>query len=310
MLSKWAAFRDQQRCFFTVQQYNRMDDQTRDVEWPLAVRRCLTPSRTGDEAQRAIFLFGDSHAAQSSLPMMAAFNGAASVVWAAAAFNCGFLPDTAIEVVTVKDQEDPDVRRKLCQVFNREVKRALIDFVQPCDIVVLQMHGWSVTDDATYDGKYVFDGDGGNSPNGLRAAVFDNIRILNRQMTGKGASMVLMGDIHTIPYEGPLCARSAAAASQCEISRADVRTQTAVERSFYTSLANEDPTNRTFYMPLDHLLCDLSGSHPGRECGALVPGTHTLAFIDTNHLNSAGALYLWPFICDFFEKHRLLGYPF
>ena len=253
-----------------------MDDQTRDVEWPLAVRRCLTPSRTGDEAQRAIFLFGDSHAAQSSLPMMAAFNGAASVVWAAAAFNCGFLPDTAIEVVTVKNQEDPDVRRKLCQVFNREVKRALIDFVQPCDIVVLQMHGWSVTDDGTYDGKYVFDGDGGNSPNGLRAAVFDNIRILNRQMTDKGASMVLMGDIHTIPYEGPLCARSAAAASQCEISRADVRTQTAVERSFYTSLANEDPTNRTFYMPLDHLLCDLPGfgSHPGRECGALVPGTH------------------------------------
>ena len=38
-----------------------------------------------------------------------------------------------------------------------------------------------------------------------------------------------------------------------------------------------------------------------------VPGTTTVAYIDNNHLNSAGLAYLWPFLCSFFTQHGLLG---
>ena len=116
--------------------------------------------------------------------------------------------------------------------------------------------------------------------------------------------MVLVGDVHVSPHRADYCERNP---TQCDISRAVVLRQTAVERAFYTSLVSEDPTNRTIYMPTDHLLCDMSGARPGRECGGFVPGTNTLAFLDDNHLNSAGSLFMWPFVCDFFTRHGLLG---
>ena len=44
------------------------------------------------------------------------------------------------------------------------------------------------------------------------------------------------------------------------------------------------------------------------RCDANVPGTTTLAYHDKDHLTSAGALYLWPYICAFFQEHGLLGF--
>ena len=78
-----------------------------------------------------------------------------------------------------------------------------------------------------------------------------------------------------------------------------------VDHVAYTQLARDEGT---YFMPIFHLFCseDLS------RCGASVPGsgadtTTTMAFHDEQHLSSAGALHLWPFLCDFFASNGLLG---
>ena len=42
-------------------------------------------------------------------------------------------------------------------------------------------------------------------------------------------------------------------------------------------------------------------------CGAEVPGTHTIAFVDQNHLSTAGSLYLGPFLNCFLHDSGLLS---
>eukprot|EP00966_Prymnesium_polylepis_P197515 4577038-Prymnesium_polylepis.1 len=61
-------------------------------------------------------------------------------------------------------------------------------------------------------------------------------------------------------------------------------------------------------MKIAHLFCEPGSG--AKRCGAFVPGTSTLAFHDTGHLSSAGSLYLWPFLCDFFSSNGLLGEPY
>ena len=41
-------------------------------------------------------------------------------------------------------------------------------------------------------------------------------------------------------------------------------------------------------------------------CGATVPGTDTVAYLDTNHLSTAGSLYLAPFLNCYLASEGLL----
>jgi len=43
-----------------------------------------------------------------------------------------------------------------------------------------------------------------------------------------------------------------------------------------------------------------------QACGAMVPGTHTLATGDLDHLTIEGSYYLWPFLCLFLHEKGLL----
>merc|ERR1712008_297270 len=43
-----------------------------------------------------------------------------------------------------------------------------------------------------------------------------------------------------------------------------------------------------------------------QACGAMVPGTHTLAIGDQDHLTIEGSYYLWPFLCSFLHGKGLL----
>jgi hypothetical protein len=61
----------------------------------------------------------------------------------------------------------------------------------------------------------------------------------------------------------------------------------------------------TYYLPIHHLFCN--GAAPNDKCGVLIPGTTTVAYLDNNHLNSAGTSYLWPFVCSFLKQNGLLG---
>ena len=58
------------------------------------------------------------------------------------------------------------------------------------------------------------------------------------------------------------------------------------------------------------LLCDVHGSDPRSNgtaaCSAAVPGTTESMYLDTNHLNTQGSLYLAPFIECFMRERGLL----
>ena len=302
MLSNWDGYVSQQSCFLTLERFFRMDDNTRHNDMAQMVRQCLTPSRSGSAPQRAIFMIGDSHTAQLSMSLLTAFDGAASVVWAASGFGCGFLSDASIVYQLQTAVQDGQRRQaiEVCRIFNEEADAALMAHLQPCDTVVLHQHSFSPTDDGGHDGKLVHDGDVGHE------ATLERIRNLQRMVTSRGANLVLVGDVAVLPMPAPYCARSAAALSHCQLSHASMLAQTSFERDFYMSLVARD--NSTYYMPMGELFCDDSPAAPaGRECGVTVPGTTTVAYIDNNHLNSAGLAYLWPFLCSFFTQHGLLG---
>lgn len=305
MLRSWSEYLEQQSCFITVQQYFRMPDATRQVIMAQRVRSCMTPSRTGRGPQRAIFAIGDSHMGQLSRALMTAFDGAASVVWAAAAFTCGYTSEWFMRNVMAHHLGDVRVEIALtvCKTFNEQIDAALEAYLQPCDVVVLHQRSFSQGAEGDHDGKLVFDNDGGESPHGGRATVYARIRDLQRRVQLKGAKLVLLGDVAQLPTQPSICATSVGALARCELSRATVLVQTQVERTFYASLA--EANNSTYHLPLDGYFCDEHRAN--RECGVVVPGTHTIAYLDNNHLGTAGTAYLWPFLCDFFTANGLVA---
>ena len=305
MLRSWKGFLDQQSCFITVQQYFKMPDLTRQDLMAQRVRSCMTPTRTGSGPQRAIFAIGDSHMGQLSRALMTAFDGAASVVWAASAFHCGYTSEWFMQNVMAHHlgQVPSEIAMFVCKTFNEQIDAALEAHLQPCDVVVLNHRSFSQGAEGDHDGQLVFDRDGGNSPGGGRDTVYARIRDLQRRVQLKGAKLVLLGDVAQLPRQPAICATSIGALAQCELSRATVLEQTQVERAFYTALAQVHDS--TYYFPLDGFFCD--EARPNRECGAVVPGTTTIAYLDNNHLGTAGTAYLWPFLCDFFTTNGLIA---
>ncbi|KAL3904678.1 MAG: hypothetical protein SGPRY_011198 [Prymnesium sp.] len=232
------------------------------------VRRCLTPHRSGTLPQRAVFLIGDSHTGAIAPGLMTALNGAAAVTWLATSYQCGYVSDSFIfETGFIADTnlEHP------CKVINMAIDEALRSQLKECDIVVLHQHSFS---DKFGYGMGKLEG----SPQVVRS-VKARIRELQKLVLSKSARLVLLGDTAELPQSGQHCA-TPALAHLCEIPMAVAKQQLRVERELYSSMAL---TPGTFYIKLDHLMCDTTS----KTCGAYIPGTNTLGYSDYDHLNSS-----------------------
>ena len=139
---------------------------------------------------------------------------------------------------------------------------------------------------------------------------FSKYETLQPLVTSAGAKLVLVSDVPGLPTLGEYCVPSPwspDAGSRCRFRWQGSGQALALgrdEATFHRMAAD----NSTFYMPIYQYLCDgpLDGSAE-QICGANVPGTSTLAFFDEQHLTTAGALYLWPYLCSFFVDAGLLG---
>ena len=71
------------------------------------------------------------------------------------------------------------------------------------------------------------------------------------------------------------------------------------------ALQDAFPTD-VFVYDLSALLCT---AEPGgnRRCGALVPGTNTMAYYNLDHLMRAGSMYLWPYLCSFLGRRAFFS---
>lgn len=250
------------------------------------VRSCLVPDRGESGTRRAVFLIGDSHAGAIAPGLLAALEGAASVVWIAAGFGCGFVSPLFNRRVVAA--EDDGFFEDACRYFNDEVDAQLQAQLKPCDVVVIHHREWTPARTMKMQG----DAD-------VRASMIERLRGLQRTVNARGAKLVLLGDVPTIPALGKRCAMSSAAEAECEISWSEVQaTQHAGEYEVYEMLAQ---TPGTYYLRLDSLMC------AGGLCDAFIPGTSTFAYGDDNHLTTEASIYLWPWLCAFFQDSGLLG---
>ena len=87
------------------------------------VTGCLRPVRDGSYPQRAIFLVGDSHAGSIAPALMAAFNGAVSLVWTAIGGGCGYVSDRGMR--SVFDAIEEMHKYPLCSTYNEAVRPSL-----------------------------------------------------------------------------------------------------------------------------------------------------------------------------------------
>ena len=267
------------------------------------VRICLTPERSGDIPQRAIYLVGDSHAAALAMGLQAAFNGVAAVVWTAIGAGCGYLaaPIIAREFECNDcqcgdcDCESFDTagcwgasdQVPLCRSYIETATRTMEQNLEPCDVVVVhhQRAKWGEVGSRRYNSQMEF------------------LRNLQLMVHGKGAKLVIIGDAFGLPVEADYCIPSELspnAGDRCTTQTSPEAVDALVDHVAGRELAQEEGT---FFMPIVPYFCDEGLT----SCGAMVPGSETMAYVDDEHLSTAGALYLWPFLCDFFSNNGLLG---
>jgi len=263
------------------------------------VSTCLTPQRSGPSPQRAVYLIGDSHANSLSEGLMASLDGAASVVWAAMGAGCGWVSARVRQAeyqCREDDCSDSDGAQN-CEAYNEAIVAVFEQVLQPCDTVVLHnaRGKYGGTDDDPWLGDWWETYDD-------QAA---HVRTLQAIVTSKGASLVLVGDGIELPSEPSYCIPTPFAPdamSQCTLEYNDANDFD--EYELYRELAGQEST---YFMELAPLMCTPIDGGPRQRCDATVPGTDTISYHDTGHLSSAGSLYLWPFLCDFFASHGLLG---
>eukprot|EP00966_Prymnesium_polylepis_P287048 6630349-Prymnesium_polylepis.1 len=225
---------------------------------------------------------------------MAAFQGAASVVWSAMGAGCGFVPDRPM--VEVFQENEEDYKRDFCLAYNHGVLEAFKSHLQPCDVVVI-----------TYEQtKY-----------SLGFGIIPYFEETQRLVKSKGAKLVIIGDTAGLPERGSYCINSPVqpyASERCDFRWGD-RGQSDIQDEPHLNRLALD--NSTFFFPVRQLLCespnylgnapDPSQRSSDDRCGAYVPGTSTLAIFDRHHLTIAGALYLWPYLCSMFESNGLIA---
>lgn len=212
---------------------------------------------------------------------MAAFDGAASVVWLAApehaaagldlgSSSCGYLTN----VLFWRDGE------AACSNMAQLANTVLAAEMKPCDVVIIHNSHDKLQSEQEAMEQYNY------------------LSELQRLVGQKGAHLVLLGDSVGLNEREPQMCLAGLAAS-CQRQWDDLTNEFVWERQIYDALAAA--SNSTFHMPIAELFCSLNG-----ECGVHIPGTATSAYGDHEHLSNAGATYLWPFIASFFIQNGLL----
>eukprot|EP00966_Prymnesium_polylepis_P194128 4500380-Prymnesium_polylepis.1 len=205
---------DAPRSYFD--EINKRDELQQAVKAQVA--ECLTPQRSGEEPQLAVFLIGDSHANSLSQGLMASLDGAASVAWAAMGAGCGWVGSRVRRAEYQCEEEDchDNHGAQACKGYVEGVRSTLSTQLQPCDVVVVHMSRgkWGGTENDPWDD---FD-----DTYAEQVALHVELQALVRS---KGAKLVLVGDSIDLPEEPSYCIPSAVAPNageRCEQTIADI----------------------------------------------------------------------------------------
>ena len=147
---------------------------------------------------------------------------------------------------------------------------------------------------------------------GLKALQLANPFLRNlflEVLAPRGAALVILDDIYTAP-EGPLiclrggpCLYDATHAGQ--LGKLELFSN--AMRTFVANVTNSTAQSANVTTSVHFLPVLFESFCTAGVCDVRVPGTETIAYFDTNHLNTAGSLYLGPFIACAFEQAGLLS---
>ena len=274
---------------------------------------CLTPghpasnapARGGSNPSRVLFLVGDSH----SLAMVATFGAALvnspfSLAYTAMSDGGGFqadwpnpAPDCAPATQRTCNRQTQLHHEANAPAWVAGVRLALDAQMQVGDVLALVTAEWKFPHQTYIDLQRDF------------------LRSIAQLAQRKGVKLLLVGDVPYLKDRGENCLTSQTVAN-CDTPRGEsvwyywpanrrepnaVALHQAVD-AMHTQVAAEYPSTVT-YLPVSWFYDKLCTA---TSCGAVVPGTSTLAYLDANHLSTAGSLYLAPFMNCYLSDQGLL----
>jgi len=254
-------------------------------------RTCLSPNRGVNDDLPAFFLLGDSHATHLVVGLRRALQGRFSVNFLAAGWGCGYLPRSFYDH-TFRNKWN-EVGQQFCERYNREATAIVASAVREGDIVAVAnaaehfMCSW-VSDPGTYNCPRTRDE--------LFLGYREYLLSLQHVVSARGADFLLFGDGPHFAVPGTACIPTLlapAAHLKCEIAKDDLDRWVGPLQQELSSFAR---AQGTWFFSYYELFCN------NATCGALVPGTKTVAIFDQGHLATAGSLYLWPFFSAFMDS--------
>ena len=118
----------------------------------------------------------------------------------------------------------------------------------------------------------------------------------------RGAKLVLLGDAPMLPHAGPTCTSGwDPDPSMCEVAlnSSSLLTHRLNDERFL-NFSLETSYGQVAACSILERFCQ------NGVCGAYIPGTTINAYLDRDHLSTAGSRYLWPFIAACMREQGIL----
>jgi len=279
-------------CFVERKPYNKWFASPSEEEcWCLQgsscidrIDSCLFPRRGLDGTGRVLFLVGDSHATEYVMALRKVIDGSMSLV---------FMIRTGSDCFRSSGGQE---------VYCDRIKRSIWQSLRPGDIVAMSYGAWRFTPIPEAAGR-----------RGSLSSVEKYVSTLqgwHQLVASRNASLLVLGDQTPLRRPGIACApakispglRLSATLAQSRLCGRSAHWSELYGKHLRGELRKLEaiwPKSAHFFDPR-RLFCGKG------TCGALVPGTRTLAIGDKEHLTIEASFYMWPFLCSFFEDRGLL----
>ena len=240
---------------------------------------CLGGSRAAPpRPQRRLFVLGDSHAQQllSGLQAVFAREHFEVVHWTKVTFFDVWIHPS----------------------FQSELWAALEAHVQPKDVVLICrriLYFWESHGD------------------GLKAIQLANPFLRNlflEVLAPRGAALVILDDVPVATELPSICFRRGGPCLYNATSTGNLDMQEVfgnAMRTFVANVTNSTALSANVTTSVHFLPVLFESFCTAGVCDLRVPGTETIAYFDDDHLNTAGSLYVGPFIACAFEQAGLLS---